>query len=525
MTTQHRTDRDTLLSLVHACMRGVLWYNALWRSRPLAPDSLRGIIERITYHNEENGYTVAQLTPDGASYTVPVIGNMLGLNVGESVLLTGAWVAHAQYGRQFKVDQVRTVLPATIAGLEKYLGSGLIKGIGPVTAKRIVRKFGLDTLRVIEEEPARLHEVLGVGRMRVELITRAWAEQQQIKEVMLFLQSHNVSTGLAVKIYKQYGDDAIEIVKTDPYRLAREIYGIGFVTADKIARELGIAADAPERVAAGVAYVLGQAADEGSVYLPATELATRSAELLGVSPTLALDGIAALRESEQVWVEDGRVPGRHDPGRRASCLSDPLLLRRGRRHQPPAPADRRAGRSAGGIPGLQLAGRLRRVGPSAGKRRRGAACRVDPAADAGGAGRAHLPRHGADRRAGHRQNDLHPQHHPPGRGRGRAGRAGLAHRSRGQAAERNDRTPGEDDPPPAGVQAGRGVRVPAQRGEPAGSRPGDRGRGVDARPAAHEPPAEGDSGRRAPPARGRCGSVAQRRRGGCAARCDRGDRG
>ena len=275
----------------------------------MASDTLRGIIERITYHNEENGYTVAQLTPDGASYTVPVIGNMLGLNVGESVLLTGAWVAHAQYGRQFKADQVRTVLPATIAGLEKYLGSGLIKGIGPVTAKRIVRKFGLDTLRIIEEEPGRLHEVLGVGRMRVELITRAWAEQRQIKEVMLFLQSHNVSTGLAVKIYKQYGDDAIEIVKTDPYRLAREVYGIGFVTADKIARELGIAADAPERVAAGVAYVLGQAADDGNVYLPATELAARSAELLGVNATLALDGIAALRESEQVWVEDGRAPG------------------------------------------------------------------------------------------------------------------------------------------------------------------------------------------------------------------------
>jgi exodeoxyribonuclease V alpha subunit len=290
-------------------MRGALWYNAPGRSNPLAPDTLRGIIERITYHNEENGYTVAQLTPDGAGYTVPVVGNMLGLNVGESVLLTGAWAAHAQYGRQFKVEQVRTVLPATVAGLEKYLGSGLIKGIGPVTAKRIVRKFGLDTLRVIEEEPGRLHEVLGVGRLRAELITRAWAEQRQIQAVMLFLQSHSVSTGLAVKIYRQYGDDAVEIVSTDPYRLAREVYGIGFVTADKIARELGIAADAPERVAAGVAYVLGQAADEGSVYLPATALAARAAELLGVNPSLALEGIDALRESEQVWVEDGRSSG------------------------------------------------------------------------------------------------------------------------------------------------------------------------------------------------------------------------
>ena len=275
----------------------------------MAPDTLRGTIERITYHNEENGYTVAQIMPEGQAYVVPVVGNMVGINVGEAVLLTGAWAAHPQYGRQFKVDQVRTVLPATIAGLERYLGSGLIKGIGPVTAHRIVRKFGLDTLKVIEEEPARLHEVLGVGRKRGEIITRAWAEQQQIKEIMLFLQSHNVSTGLAVKIYKQYGNDAIEVVKSDPYRLARDVYGIGFVTADKIARELGIAADAPERVAAGVAYILSQATDEGNVYLPAGELTARSAELLAVSPAQVADGIRALQETEQVRVEGDPAPG------------------------------------------------------------------------------------------------------------------------------------------------------------------------------------------------------------------------
>ena len=233
---------------------------------------------------------------------------MLGINVGASVALRGTWVAHPQYGRQFKVEHMRTVLPATIAGLEKYLGSGLIKGIGPVTAKRIVRKFGLDTLRIIEEEPQRLREVLGVGRKRVGIITRAWAEQQKIKEVMLFLQSHNVSTGLAVKIYKHYGDDAVEIVKSDPYRLASDIYGIGFITADKIARELGIAQDAPERVAAGVAYVLGQAADEGNVYLPTTELTERASKLLGVAPTMVGEGIQALKEAEQVWVEGGEVP-------------------------------------------------------------------------------------------------------------------------------------------------------------------------------------------------------------------------
>lgn len=266
-------------------------------------EKLRGTIERITFHNEENGYTVAQVAPEGLDYTVTVVGAMLGVNIGEAVELTGAWMAHPQYGRQFKAEAVRTVLPATIAGLEKYLGSGLIKGIGPVTAKRIVRKFGLDTLRVIEETPQRLHEVLGVGRKRVDLITRAWAEQQKIKEVMLFLQSHNVSTGLAVKIYKQYGDDAIEIVRNDPYRLARDIFGIGFITADKIARAIGIAPDAPERVAAGVAYVLSEAADEGNVYLPAVELTRRAGEMLGVSEALVAQGIAALAEDDRVRVE------------------------------------------------------------------------------------------------------------------------------------------------------------------------------------------------------------------------------
>jgi exodeoxyribonuclease V alpha subunit len=287
------------------------------------PDTLRGTIERITYHNEENGYTVAQLAVDGRAEMVPVIGNMLGVNIGEAVELTGAWMAHPQYGRQFKAESVRTVLPATVAGLEKYLGSGLIKGIGPVTAKRIVRKFGLDTLRVIEEQPQRLNEVLGVGRKRVDLITRAWAEQQKIKEVMLFLQSHNVSTSLAVKIYKAYGDDAIAIVTDDPYRLARDIFGIGFITADKIAREIGIAHDAPERVAAGVAYVLSEAADEGHVYLPSTELVQRAGEMLGVTPELVTEGIAALAEDAQVRVEDRGAPG---VSKTSSAATTPSLL-------------------------------------------------------------------------------------------------------------------------------------------------------------------------------------------------------
>jgi exodeoxyribonuclease V alpha subunit len=268
---------------------------------------LRGTIERITYHNEENGYSVVQLLPEGQAQTVTVVGNMLGINVGESVAITGEWSAHAQYGRQFRVETVQTVLPATAAGIERYLGSGLIKGVGPVTAKRIVRKFGAETLSVIENEPARLLDVLGVGRKRVDMIARAWAEQQKIKEVMFFLQSHNVSTGLAVRIYKRYGDEAIEVVQNDPYKLARDVYGIGFLTADKIAKELGIAHDAPERVAAGVAYALSEAADEGNTYLPEKELTKRAADLLGVSEEKAKEGVRSLLEDEQVWVE-GETP-------------------------------------------------------------------------------------------------------------------------------------------------------------------------------------------------------------------------
>jgi exodeoxyribonuclease V alpha subunit len=228
---------------------------------------------------------------------------MLGINVGESVELGGEWGMHAQYGRQFKVESVRTILPATIQGMRKYLGSGLIKGIGPVTAERIVRKFGLETLDVIETTPERLYDVLGVGPKRVNIIRRAWDEQRQIKEVMIFLQANGVSTSLAVKIYKAYGDAAISIVRNDPYRLARDIYGIGFITADKIARSLGIAPDAPERAAAGAAYVLSEKANEGHVYVPRSELIAESSRLLEIAPDRVAEAITALEADEQVRIE------------------------------------------------------------------------------------------------------------------------------------------------------------------------------------------------------------------------------
>ncbi|MEZ4735818.1 MAG: AAA family ATPase [Caldilineaceae bacterium] len=272
------------------------------------------MIERITYHNEETGYTVAKLTPElrsqsnagqsgfGRNREVAIIGTLVGVNVGESVELTGRWTIHAEYGRQFVVETMRTVLPATVAGIEKYLGSGLIRGVGPVTAKRIVKHFGVDTLTIIEEQPERLNEVPGVGRKRVQMIMTAWQEQKAIKEVMLFLQSHGVSTSLATKIYKFYGDDAIGIVRQDPYRLARDIFGIGFLTADRIAQSMGLAPDSPQRVAAGVAYALNQATEEGHVFLPTSELVAQAAELLNVSRDEIGIGVVRLWHDDQVKV-------------------------------------------------------------------------------------------------------------------------------------------------------------------------------------------------------------------------------
>ena len=272
-------------------------------------DTLRGVIERITYHNEENGYTVAKLAPEfahrtsvGSEREIAIIGNMVGVHVGESVELSGRWTVHAEYGKQFAVEQMKQVLPATIAGMEKYLGSGLIRGVGPKTAKRIVAHFGIETLDVIEQTPARLVEVPGVGRHRTQVIEQAWAEQRAIKEVMLFLQSYGVSTGLATKIYKEYGDDAVAVVKSNPYRLARDIYGIGFLTADKIAQAMGLPPDAPQRVAAGAAYALNEASEDGHLFLPVDKLVTAAVELLHVAPQQVSLGIAALWTDAQVKV-------------------------------------------------------------------------------------------------------------------------------------------------------------------------------------------------------------------------------
>jgi exodeoxyribonuclease V alpha subunit len=265
--------------------------------------TLQGVLERVVFTNEENAWSVVRLTVPGHRDTVTAVGNLLGIQPGENLRLTGRWVNDPKWGRQFRVESYETVLPATVAGIEKYLGSGLIRGIGKVMASRLVAAFGLETLDVIEGQPERLREVEGIGPKRSRDILRAWAEQREIKEVMVFLQSHGVSTGYAIKIYKVYGSQATEVVRENPYRLAADIYGIGFKTADKIAAALGISPTAPQRIEAGTLYVLGQAADRGHTYLPRKKLAEESKELLGAPPDLIEKAVAALAETQQVILE------------------------------------------------------------------------------------------------------------------------------------------------------------------------------------------------------------------------------
>ncbi|WP_267594488.1 SF1B family DNA helicase RecD2 [Carbonactinospora thermoautotrophica] len=268
---------------------------------------LEAVLERITYVNEETGYTVARVATDRGGDLLTVVGALLGAQPGESLRLVGRWGSHPQYGRQFLVENYTTVLPATVQGIRRYLGSGLIKGIGPKLAERIVDHFGVDTLRVIEEEPGRLIEVEGLGPKRTALIAAAWEEQKAIKEVMVFLQGVGVSTSLAVRIYKQYGDASISVVRNEPYRLAADVWGIGFKTADAIAQSVGIPHDSPQRVKAGLQYTLSQASEDGHCFLPQDKLIADAARILEVDTKLIAECLDDLVAEEGVVRET--VPG------------------------------------------------------------------------------------------------------------------------------------------------------------------------------------------------------------------------
>jgi exodeoxyribonuclease V alpha subunit len=274
---------------------------------------LSGVIERIVFRNEETHYTVARLRPndDGRlfrSELATLVGALPGVRVGEVVEVEGEWEAHPQHGRHLRVVTCTPHAPVTPEGLKKYLGSGVIKGLGPKTAERIVNRFGEQTLAIIELEPERLTEAQGVGTSMRDRIISGWAEQREIRDLMLFLQSHEVSPGLAVKIYRQYGKDSLATIRENPYTLERDIYGVGFRTADTLAVKLGLPRDALPRLMTGIKHVLSEvASEEGHCYLPREEALTRAAALLE-TPVEALDpALEALRHEKEVFVEEDRV--------------------------------------------------------------------------------------------------------------------------------------------------------------------------------------------------------------------------
>lgn len=274
---------------------------------PSAPtEVIQGMVERIVYANDANGWSVVRLQVPGKRDLVTAVGNLLGAQAGEQLRLTGHWGIDPKYGAQFRADGFTTLKPSTVAGIEKYLGSGLVRGMGPRMAARLVRAFGLETLDVIELHPERLTEVEGIGPVRAKRLQDAWQEQKAIREIMIFLEGHGVSPALAVRIFRRYGQTAVATVQENPYRLADEIRGIGFRTADRIAQALQIAADAPARIAAGVVYALHQWADQGHTYCPSDALIRLATKLLNdalagrgdagpeVTPEGVADQIAAL---------------------------------------------------------------------------------------------------------------------------------------------------------------------------------------------------------------------------------------
>lgn len=261
---------------------------------------LRCVVERITYQNPENGYSVMRVKVKGYDELVTLVGNLLEVPAGSVLLCEGDWKVDKRYGSQFVAQTWEEVMPATLYGIEKYLGSGLVKGIGPKFAQLIVNRFGLDTIEIIETDIKRLYEVPGIGQKRVEKIAESWEKQKDIKNVMLFLQGYGVSTAYAAKIYRQYGKESIDTVKTNPYKLADDIWGIGFKTADTIASKMGYEKNDLRRLKSGVTYTLGHMAEEGNVYAEEEQLVKSAIELLDADETPVRQAISEMLQSEDL---------------------------------------------------------------------------------------------------------------------------------------------------------------------------------------------------------------------------------
>lgn len=267
-------------------------------------EQICGYIERITFHNPENGYTVAQLKQAKRSELVCIVGVMPGIQPGETVRCFGEWKNHLVHGRQFEIANFRVEAPADLVGIRKYLGSGLIKGIGPKYAGRIVDRFGVDTLNIIESSPEQLLNIPGLGAKRIDKIKACWLEQKSIREVMVFLQTYGVSPSFAQKIFKTYGDQSVAKVKENPYALARDIFGIGFKTADTLAQKMGVGSGSPQRLDAGIEYVLSELSSDGHVCFPADELVPAVEKTLEAQPAQIEERLLCLQQEDRIEIKE-----------------------------------------------------------------------------------------------------------------------------------------------------------------------------------------------------------------------------
>jgi len=271
-------------------------------------EELTGTIEKIVYRNEENGYVIAKINLEkNEEKLATIVGNMASVNIGETYKLEGEWVNNPKYGWQFSFKNYQLILPTSLLGLKRYLGSGLVKGVGPATADRIIKHFGSKTLEILENDLQRLTEVEGIAEKRIKVISKSWEEQKEIKRVMIFLQSYKITTGYAVKIYKTYGNAAIEKLKENPYRLVDDVFGIGFKIADRIAQNLGIEPTSPARIKAGIKYSLNELANQGHCYGVIKEIIENGSELLEVEESLVEKALDILKNNNEIIVQEDRV--------------------------------------------------------------------------------------------------------------------------------------------------------------------------------------------------------------------------
>ena len=272
-------------------------------SIPSPEETIVGLVERVTYHNAENGFCVLRVNVKGHKDLVTIVGNLHMISAGEFVQASGSWIHDRQHGNQFKAQFLKSTPPTSLEGIERYLASGMIKGVGPVYAKKLIAAFGVDVFEVIEDSPERLRQVTGIGQSRATQIIKGWADQRIIRDIMLFLHSHKISTARAVRIYKTYGARAIEVITLDPYRLARDIRGIGFVSADTIAQQIGIEKSSLLRARAGITYALTKAMDDGHCGLPHHLLLTSVQELLDIPYELVVQALNLELDCENVVQE------------------------------------------------------------------------------------------------------------------------------------------------------------------------------------------------------------------------------